>query len=150
MLARATAAPDDSSLQAAIADVRAALGHPLADELGRLPAEAEVAGARFVHASPVSDVRAFAPEPNDEEEELLAGTTAVGVVFALAVVVVVLVEAAAGELVVVEVALVGEEALARDQLEVVLATLLVDEPHPLALAQGAAVHAGPGLGGYVW
>ena len=69
------AAPDDSSLQAAIADARAALGDPLADELGRLPAEAEVAGARFVHASPVSDVRAFAPEPNDEEEELLAGTT---------------------------------------------------------------------------
>ena len=54
------AAPDDGSLQAAIADTRAALGDPLADELGRLPAEAEVAGARFVHASPISDVRAFA------------------------------------------------------------------------------------------
>ena len=34
-----------------------------------------MAGARFVHASPVSDMRAFAPEPDDEEEELLAGTT---------------------------------------------------------------------------
>ena len=75
------AAPDDSSLQAAIADARAALGDPLADELGRLPAEAEVAGARFVHASPVSDVRSFAPEPNDEEEELLAGTTHPRLVF---------------------------------------------------------------------
>ena len=75
------AAPGDSSLQAAIADARAALGDPLADELGRLPAEAEVAGARFVHASPVSDVRAFAPEPNDEEEELLAGTTHPRLVF---------------------------------------------------------------------
>ena len=69
------AAPDDSGLQAAIADTRAALGDPLADELGRLPAEAEVAGARFVHASPVSDLRAFAPEPADDEEELLDGTT---------------------------------------------------------------------------
>ncbi len=32
------AAPEDSRLQAAIADVSAALGDPLADELGRLPA----------------------------------------------------------------------------------------------------------------
>ena len=48
---------------------------------GGCPAEAEVAGARFVHASPVSDVRAFAPEPNDEEEELLAGTTHPRLVF---------------------------------------------------------------------
>ena len=56
---------------------------------------------------------------------------------------------AADHLVVVEVALVGEEALAGDQLEVVLAALLVDQPHPLALAQGAAVDAGPGLGGDV-
>ena len=73
--------PDDSSLQAAVADTRAALGDALADELGRLPAEAEVAGARFVHASPVSDLRAFSPEPNGDDEELLAGTTHPRVVF---------------------------------------------------------------------
>jgi predicted phosphodiesterase len=74
-------APDDSGLQAAVADTRAALGDAPADELGRLPGEAEVAGARFVHASPVSDLRAFAPEPADDEEELLAGTTQPRLVF---------------------------------------------------------------------
>ena len=73
--------PDESHLRAAVEDTRAALGEALADELGRLPAEAEVAGARFVHASPVSDMRAFAPEPNDEEEELLDGTTHPRLVF---------------------------------------------------------------------
>ena len=75
------AAPGDSGLQSAIADTRAALGDALADELGRLPAEAEVAGARFVHASPVSDLRAFAPEAADDEEELLDGTTQPRLVF---------------------------------------------------------------------
>ena len=75
------AAPDDSGLQSAVADTRAALGDDLADELGRLPGEAEVAGARFVHASPVSDLRAFAPEPADDEEELLDGTTQPRLVF---------------------------------------------------------------------
>jgi predicted phosphodiesterase len=73
--------PDESFIQAAVADTRAALGDALADELGALPAEAEVAGARFVHASPVSDMRAFAPEPDDEDEELLAGTTQPRLVF---------------------------------------------------------------------
>jgi predicted phosphodiesterase len=75
------AAPGESHLQAAVADTRAALGDALADELGRLPAEAEVAGARFVHASPISDMRSFDPEPNDEEEELLDGTTQPRLVF---------------------------------------------------------------------
>ncbi len=75
------AAPDDSGLQSAIADTRAALGDTVADELGRLPAEVELAGARFVHASPVSDLRAFAPDPSDEDAELLADTTHPRLVF---------------------------------------------------------------------
>jgi predicted phosphodiesterase len=74
-------APDDSGLQAAVADTRAALGDALAGELGRLPVEAEVAGARFVHASPVSDMRSFGPEPSDEDEELLNKTTHPRLVF---------------------------------------------------------------------
>ena len=74
-------APDDSTLQAAVADTRATLGDALADELGRLPFEAEVAGARFVHASPVSDMRSFSAEPNDEDEELLDGSTQPRLVF---------------------------------------------------------------------
>jgi predicted phosphodiesterase len=72
---------DPSYVEAAVADTRAALGDALADELARLPPESEVAGARFVHASPVSDMRAFAPEANDEEEELLDGTTHPRLVF---------------------------------------------------------------------
>jgi putative phosphoesterase len=67
--------PDDAGLQEAIADCRGALGDAVAEELGALPAEAELAGARIVHASPVSDLRSFAPEPDPEDEELLAGTT---------------------------------------------------------------------------
>jgi predicted phosphodiesterase len=72
---------DPSYIEAAVADTRAALGDALADELARLPTESEVAGARFVHASPVSDMRAFAPEANDEEEELLDGATHPRLVF---------------------------------------------------------------------
>jgi predicted phosphodiesterase len=69
------AAPDDAGLQSAIADCRGALGDTVADELGLLPVEAELAGARIVHASPVSDLRSFAPEPSAEDEELLDDTS---------------------------------------------------------------------------
>jgi predicted phosphodiesterase len=69
------AAPDDAELQGAIADCRAALGDATAGELGRLPFEAEVDGARIVHASPVSDLRSFGPEPGDDDAELLEGVT---------------------------------------------------------------------------
>ena len=54
---------------------------------------------------------------------------------------------AADEVVVLEVAAVAEEALARLEAEVVPAALRVDQPDPLALAQRTAVHAGPGLRG---
>ena len=67
--------PRDAGLQAAVADCRAALGDAVAEELGALPFEAEVAGARFVHASPASDLRSFGPEPGDEDAELLEGVT---------------------------------------------------------------------------
>ena len=50
---------------------------------------------------------------------------------------------ATDHLVVVEVALVGEEALAGDQLEVVLAALLIDQAHPLAGLERSAAYAGP-------
>src|SRR3954469_23482640 len=49
-------APGDARIQAAIADCRGALGDAVAGELAALPFEAELAGARIVHASPVSDV----------------------------------------------------------------------------------------------
>jgi predicted phosphodiesterase len=69
------AGPDDAGIQEAIADCRGALGDTIAHELGALPFEAELEGARIVHASPVSDLRSFAPEPDPEDEELLDGTT---------------------------------------------------------------------------
>jgi predicted phosphodiesterase len=69
------AAPDDAGVQGAIADCRAAVGDDLAGQLGALPFEAELAGARIVHASPVSDLRSFSPEPAEDEAELLAGVT---------------------------------------------------------------------------
>ena len=68
-------APDDAKIREAIADCRGALGDEVADELAALPFESELAGARIVHASPVSDLRSFAPEPDAEDEELLDGTT---------------------------------------------------------------------------
>ena len=55
------AGPDDAGVQEAIADCRGVLGAAVADELGALAFEAEVAGARIVHASPISDLRSFAP-----------------------------------------------------------------------------------------
>jgi len=67
--------PDDAGVQEAIADCRGVLGDAVAEELGALAFEAEVAGARIVHASPISDLRSFAPEPADDEAELVDGTT---------------------------------------------------------------------------
>jgi diadenosine tetraphosphatase ApaH/serine/threonine PP2A family protein phosphatase len=40
-----------------------------------------VDGARFVHASPISDVRSFLPEPADDELELLNGVAEPRLVF---------------------------------------------------------------------
>jgi predicted phosphodiesterase len=74
-------APDDEIVQSAIADCRDALGDSLADELGALPFEHERDDTRFVHASPVSDVRSFTPEPGDDEAELLEGVTRRRLVF---------------------------------------------------------------------
>jgi predicted phosphodiesterase len=68
-------APDDEFLQAAIADCRDALGKQIAGELGELPFDHERDGTRFVHASPVSDVRSFLPTAEDDEAELLDGVT---------------------------------------------------------------------------
>ena len=65
-------APDDEAIQAAIAACRAALGEDDAARLGALPFDAREGETRFCHASPVSDLRSFLPEPEDDEPELLA------------------------------------------------------------------------------
>jgi predicted phosphodiesterase len=79
--ADADAAPDNPVVPAAVRACRAALGDALADELGALAEHSLLGGTRFVHGSPLSDVRSFAPEPDDEDAELLAGAAEARVVF---------------------------------------------------------------------
>jgi hypothetical protein len=45
----------------------------IVDWLYGLPSQAELDGVLFVHGSPLSDVESFAPQPQDDEERLLAG-----------------------------------------------------------------------------
>jgi diadenosine tetraphosphatase ApaH/serine/threonine PP2A family protein phosphatase len=73
--------PEDDVLLRAIADCRQALGASLADELGELPEQVVIDGTRYCHASPLSDMRSFLPEPGDDDEEMLAGASEPRVVF---------------------------------------------------------------------
>ena len=66
-------APDVERVQGGIAASREALGEELVGWLAALPETAVVDGVRFWHASPVSDMRTFLPEPADDEPELLGG-----------------------------------------------------------------------------
>jgi len=43
------------------------------DSLYALPPQAELDGVLYVHGSPLSDVESFAPQPEPDEERLLAG-----------------------------------------------------------------------------
>jgi len=74
-------APEDPVVQGAIAAVRAALGQTAYLALDALPGDARRGDTLFCHASPVSDVRSFRPEPADDEPELLADVTARRLVF---------------------------------------------------------------------
>jgi diadenosine tetraphosphatase ApaH/serine/threonine PP2A family protein phosphatase len=73
--------PDDDVLLRAIADCRETVGARLADELGELPEQVVIDGTRYCHASPMSDMRSFLPEPGDDDEEMLAGASEPRVVF---------------------------------------------------------------------
>ena len=72
---RWTAAPEDApaEVQGAIARCRELIGDDMVSELAALPFDLVRDGTRFVHGSPVSDVRSFLPSPASDEEELLAG-----------------------------------------------------------------------------
>jgi predicted phosphodiesterase len=72
--------PDVPFIQAAGRWVREQLGDAV-EELGELPETATIDGTLFCHASPVSDMRSFLPEPADDEAELLAGVNERRVVF---------------------------------------------------------------------
>jgi diadenosine tetraphosphatase ApaH/serine/threonine PP2A family protein phosphatase len=65
-------APDDEVVQGAIEECRAQLGDRTVADLAALPEWLAEDGVRFCHASPVSDVRSFLPEPGPDEDELLA------------------------------------------------------------------------------
>jgi diadenosine tetraphosphatase ApaH/serine/threonine PP2A family protein phosphatase len=66
-------APDDLVVQGAIAWCAERLGDRMVEELANLPAQKLLDGVLYCHASPVSDVRSFFPEPAPDEDELLAG-----------------------------------------------------------------------------
>lgn len=74
-------APDDDLTRAAIGACRAALGEEVVASLDGLPEQAVIEGTRFCHASPVSDLRSFLPEPGDDDDELLDGMTEARLVF---------------------------------------------------------------------
>jgi predicted phosphodiesterase len=66
-------APGDDVVQGAVSASRAELGDDLIARLVDLPEQTVLGGVRYCHASPLSDVRSFLPEPGDDEEELLEG-----------------------------------------------------------------------------
>jgi predicted phosphodiesterase len=75
------AAPAIDVVQGAIAACRGALGDAEVASLARLPELIQLGDALACHASPVSDVRSFLPEPAEDEQELLAGVTAPRLIF---------------------------------------------------------------------
>ncbi len=83
---RWTAQPDrlgdgDDLLPRAVADTREAIGEQAATALGELPERQLLDGTLYCHASPLSDMRSFMPDPADGDEEMLAGTGERRVVF---------------------------------------------------------------------
>ena len=74
-------APQDDVVQGAISACRELLGEPLSGELAALPFDLCRQGTRYVHASPVSDVRSFGPTHDDSEEEMLEGVLETRLVF---------------------------------------------------------------------
>lgn len=74
-------ADPDELLQRAIADCREALAAETVAELGALPEQVVVDGARYCHASPLSDLESFMPDPGSEDDRLIAGAAERRVVF---------------------------------------------------------------------
>jgi len=79
--AHADEAPDNPVVPGAVQACREALGETLTVQLAALPFDQVDGDTYLCHASPVSDVRSFFPEPGDDEDELLAGVTARRLIF---------------------------------------------------------------------
>lgn len=68
--------PDDHPMAAAVEACREALGDRVAGDLAALADHARIDdGTVAWHGSPVSDMRSFMPEPQDDDAELLPGVT---------------------------------------------------------------------------
>jgi diadenosine tetraphosphatase ApaH/serine/threonine PP2A family protein phosphatase len=74
-------APDDEFVPAAIVACREALGPDTVADLDELPEQSVNEGTRFCHASPLSDMRSFLPQPSVDEDELLDGAGEQRIVF---------------------------------------------------------------------
>ena len=74
-------ADPDELLQRAISDCREALGADTVAELGALEEQIVLDGTRYCHASPVSDLESFMPQPGEDDERLLGGAGERRVVF---------------------------------------------------------------------
>ena len=73
--------PDNPVLRGAVASLREVLDPTLIAELAALPAQVVHDGTRYCHASPISDMRSFLPEPGEDEDELLDDVEEPRVVF---------------------------------------------------------------------
>jgi putative phosphoesterase len=79
--AQPAVAPENPVVPAAIAACREALGEETVTELGELPEQGVHEQTRYVHASPISDVRSFFPQPGADEQDLLDDVTEPRLVF---------------------------------------------------------------------
>ena len=79
--ARPDQAPDNPVVRGAIAACRAALGAELVAGLAWLDEQTVLGTTRYCHASPLSDVSSFLPEPAGDEADLLAGASEPRLVF---------------------------------------------------------------------
>lgn len=73
--------PDVPFVQRALAWALEHVGDENIAELSRLPETAEIDGTFFSHASPISDMRSFMPEPAEDEAELIGGVSERRLVF---------------------------------------------------------------------
>jgi predicted phosphodiesterase len=73
--------PDDPRVREAYERVPGTVSDEEIEWLYGLPESAELDGILYVHGSPLSDIESFAPQPEDGEEELLAGARDRTIVF---------------------------------------------------------------------
>jgi predicted phosphodiesterase len=77
--------PDSDSIDElvarAVTDCAGALGPELTAGLGALPEQTVIDGVRYCHASPLSDLRSFLPDPGLDDDEMLAGASERRIVF---------------------------------------------------------------------